>query len=102
MKLIGRNKLEEFKNRHGRSTRGLIDQIDSWIRIVENEEWINHHELKYQFPKASILTNNNVIFNILGNKYRMWVKINYRGSFVVVQEIGTHKEYSKWNIIKSK
>lgn len=98
MKLVGINKLEEFKDKYGSSIKGLTPQIDSWIAMVKNANWKNHHDLRNQFPKASILTKNNVVFNILGSKYRIWVKINYEVCFVVVEKIGTHKEYNKWNI----
>lgn len=102
MRLIGKNKIDEFKNKHRGSIKGLASQINSWIMMIESVNWKNHQELKIQFPKASILPNNNVIFNILGNRYRIWIKINYTESFVIIKAIGTHKEYDKWNITKNK
>jgi mRNA interferase HigB len=42
-----------------------------------------------QFGSASILQDGRVVFNIVGNKYRIVVWIN----FPYVRFIGTHKQY---------
>ena len=55
--------------------------------------------LKGRYPKASILRNQNVVFDICRNKYRLWVKVSYKNEIVLIEKIGTHKEYEKWNII---
>jgi len=47
------------------------------------------------FPKARILPDNRVVFNIVGRNYRLVVKINYERGWVFVRFIGTHTEYDK-------
>ena len=49
------------------------------------------------FPKARILGNNRVIFNIRGNHYRLIVKINYRHRIQYVRFVGTHDQYDRVN-----
>jgi mRNA interferase HigB len=44
-----------------------------------------------------VVSDNRVIFNIGGNKYRLVVKIAYRHRTVFVRFVGTHAEYSKIN-----
>jgi len=39
-----------------------------------------------------------VVFDIKGNKYRLVTIINYELKIVLVRRIGTHAEYSKWDL----
>ncbi len=62
---------------------------------VEEAEWNGSADIKARFPSASFLSENRVIFNIKGNKYRIEVKVSYEVKVVLVMWIGTHAEYSK-------
>ena len=95
MKLIGKQPLRDFIERHADAR----SQIESWEAEVEEAQWSTPHELKNRYPKASIVKSQNVIFDIFRNKYRLWVKVNYKNQTVLVKKIGTHKEYEKWEII---
>lgn len=94
MRLLGKKALHEFKeeNVNARS------QIESWEADIENAQWDTPHDLKEMYPKASILGNEYVVFDICGNRYRLLVKINYKSRIVLVKKIGTHKQYDKWRI----
>ena len=94
MKLLGKEKLRKFMEQHADAR----SQIESWEAEIEEAQWTTPHDLKEKYPKASILKSQNVIFNILGNKYRLWSKINYQNQIALVKDVGTHKEYEKWNI----
>lgn len=94
MKLIGKTTLQNFIKKH-LDTRS---QIESWEFEVEDAQWDNPHEMKSRYPKASLLKNQQVVFNICGNKYRLWVQINYKNKIVLVKKVGTHKEYDNWNL----
>ncbi|MBL7903085.1 MAG: type II toxin-antitoxin system HigB family toxin [Bacteroidia bacterium] len=58
-------------------------------------QWRNPKQIKKEYPSASFLVDNRVVFNIKCNKYRLIVKINYDYSMVWVRFIGTHAEYDK-------
>lgn len=94
MELSGKKSLHGFKADHADAK----SQIESWEAEMESAEWKTPHELKRRYSKASILGNQNVVFNICGNKYRLWIKINYKNGIILVKKIGTHKEYEKWKI----
>jgi len=66
-----------------------------WYSDVKKANWHNPHDVKKQFGSASLITNNRVVFNIKGNKYRLVVLINYSSSWVFVRFIGTHDEYDE-------
>jgi len=69
--------------------------LRTWLKIVENCHWRTPQDIKEMFPKASILPDNRVVFNIVGGNYRLVVKINYERGWVFVRFIGTHAEYDK-------
>jgi len=94
MKLSGTKQLHDFKERHADAR----SQIDSWEAEVRDAQWNTPHEVKMKFPKASMPGNQQVIFDMCRNKYRLWVQIAYKTGIVLVRKIGTHKEYEKWKI----
>ena len=63
---------------------------------MERAVWTTMADIKARFPHASILTDNHVVFNIGGNKYRLETIVVFASGVVVVHRIGTHAEYDKW------
>jgi mRNA interferase HigB len=57
--------------------------------------WKTPQDIKSDYPSASILGDNRVVFNIKGNHYRLVVKINYAFSLVWIRFIGTHAAYDR-------
>ena len=53
--------------------------------------------IKKEYPSASILNDNRIVFNIKGNSYRLIVRINYNYQMIWIRFIGTHAEYDKIN-----
>lgn len=95
MKLIGIQPLRNFIEIHADAR----SQIESWEIEAEGAQWSTPHDLKARYPKASILKDQNVVFDIFRNKYRLWVKISYKNQTILIKKVGTHKEYEKWEII---
>jgi mRNA interferase HigB len=91
MRISGLLLLEEFKQKHANSRGRLI----SWQVDVERAHWQTPQDIKTQYRSADFLTDNQVIFNIKGNTYRLVVKVRYPLGLVVVQWVGTHAEYNK-------
>ena len=93
MRVIAKRTLREFWARHS----DCEQQLKSWSQEAEKSEWKNTHEIKKEYPTASILGGNRVVFNIKGNNYRLIVKINFQYHMMWIRFIGTHKEYDKIN-----
>jgi mRNA interferase HigB len=91
LRVISRKTLRQFWKKHNDCEQQLI----SWHRETEKAKWKNHNELKNEYPSASILENNRIVFNIKGNGYRLVVKINYQYQIIWIRFIGTHPEYDK-------
>jgi mRNA interferase HigB len=68
-----------------------------WYQIFKQGNFNAPNEIKQLFPKASIITNNRIIFNICGNKYRLITYIRYDIQVIYIRFIGTHAEYDKIN-----
>ena len=91
MRVIAKRTLREFWKKHS----GCEEQLKSWYHETENANWQSPNEIKKEYPSASILGNNRVVFNIKGNSYRLVAKLNYGYGIVWIRFIGTHAEYDK-------
>lgn len=93
MVIAGREKLHSFAYDHADARRWL----ENWLYDFERVEWRSPQDLKNRYPKASILPNNVVIFDVKGSDYRLEVQIAYNTGKIFVKWIGTHKEYDRRN-----
>lgn len=73
-------------------------QLKSWYNEAEIATWKNPNEIKRDYPSASILENNRIVFNIKGNNYRLIIKLNYHYQMVWIRFIGTHAQYDKIDV----
>ena len=69
-----------------------------WYRHTLADDWSAPAEVKRDFRNASILKDGRVVFNIVGNKYRLVVWINYAYRVVYIRFIGTHGQYDKIDV----
>ena len=93
MKLIGILQLEDFKRKHS----DVCSHIDSWVAEAKEADWQTTHDVKGRYPKASIIKDNQVIFDLRGNRYRLKVQIDYKNKIILIKNVGTHQEYMKWD-----
>jgi len=93
VRVISKKTLREFWSKHN----DCEQQLKSWYKEASESIWKSPLEIKKDYPTASIIQNNRVVFNIKGNNYRLIVKINYDFEVVWVRFIGTHADYDKIN-----
>ena len=91
MRVIAKKTLREFWTKHP----DCEQQLKAWYQEAEKANWSSYNELKKEYPSASILKNNRVVFNIKGNTYRLIVKFNLQYKIGWIRFIGTHAEYDK-------
>lgn len=96
MRIFSRSTLRDFWKKHSDSEQSL----KSWYQEAERSQWNSPNQLKMEYPSASILADNRVVFNIKGNTYRLITKINYDFGAVWIRFIGTHAEYDKIDATK--
>ena len=70
-------------------------QLDVWYDEVKRAKWKNPAEIKAEYPKASILKNKRVVFDIHGGEFRLIVKVEYEFQAVFILFFGSHQEYDQ-------
>jgi mRNA interferase HigB len=84
MRIISKKIIREFCELFPDATKPL----QAWYADAKQASWSDHNARIYK--NASIVSNNRVVFNIKGNKYRLVVAVNYKFSLVYIRFIGTH------------
>ncbi len=69
--------------------------LKTWYETVKNADWKTLNDVKQTYANASILKNNRIVFNIVGNSYRLIAKFNFEKQWIFIRFIGTHIEYDK-------
>ena len=95
MRVIAKSTLRDFWLKHADSEQAL----KTWYQETDKSSWQHPNDIKREYPSASILADNRIVFNIKGNRYRLIVKINYAYQMVWIRFIGTHAEYDKIDAI---
>lgn len=94
MTVVGREVVSEFARRHAE----VRSQLQTWLAEAEEAQWRTPEDIQRRYPTASFLAGNRVVFNLKGSKYRMLVKVSYQIQVVMVEKVGTHAQYSKWEL----
>lgn len=72
--------------------------LQEWYHELVKCDFKNFNELKRVYGSASFVADDRVVFNIMGNKYRLVVRIVFDFKVVQIKWFGTHGEYDKINI----
>ncbi|MBE0458099.1 MULTISPECIES: type II toxin-antitoxin system HigB family toxin [Pseudoalteromonas] len=91
MKVLGRDKLTEFSQKHANAKKAL----EAWFSEANEADWKTPQDIKNRYRSADFLADNRVIFNVKGNHYRLVVKVRYQNGIAVIEWVGTHSEYDK-------
>lgn len=94
MRVIAKKALRDFWENHP----DCEQQLKSWYREASKANWQSPQDIKNNYPSASIIEGNRVVFDIKGNHYRLVVKINYDYGMVWIRFVGTHAEYDKIDV----
>ena len=93
MRVVAKKILRDFWLVHN----DCEQQLKAWFREAQKAEWENTNQIKEEYPSASILNSNRIIFNIKGKNYRLIVKISFEDQMIWIRFIGTHSQYDKIN-----
>jgi mRNA interferase HigB len=69
-----------------------------WYHELLNSDFRNYNELKQAYGNASIVSDDRVVFNIMGNRYRLVVRIVFEYRAIQVEGFGTHAEYDRIDV----
>ena len=96
LRIIAKKILREFWQKHP----DCEQQLKAWFQETIKSKWKNPNDIKKEYPGASVLADNRIVFNIKGNSYRLIVRINYDYQMTWIRFIGTHAEYDKVDATK--
>ena len=72
--------------------------LQEWYHELVKCDFTNFNELKQVYGNASLIADDRVVFNIMGNKYRLVVRIVFDFKTIQVKWFGTHAEYDKLDV----
>ena len=95
MRIIAKSRLKDYWSQ--KAYRTAEQPLRVWHDEVKQAQWKNFNDLRADFPKASVVGNGRVVFNIHGGAFRLIVKFEFKMNAVFIRYFGTHKEYDTIN-----
>ncbi len=92
--IIARRTLLEFCRRYPEAAIAL----QQWYHELLNFDFRNFNEVKKVYGSVSIVGDDRVVFNIMGNKYRLVVRMVFEYKTIQIKWFGTHAEYDKIDV----
>ncbi len=72
--------------------------LQEWYHELVKADFKNFNELKKVYGNASFVSDDRVVFNTMGNKYRLVVRIVFGFKAIQIKWFGTHAEYDKIDV----
>ena len=69
-----------------------------WYHELVISDFKSFNELKKVYGNISLVSDDRVVFNIMGNQYRLVVRIVFDFKAIQIKWFGTHKEYDKIDV----
>lgn len=89
LNVIARRTLLAYCNMYPAAANALSE----WYKELSSSDFRNFNELKNQYPNASIIGDDRVVFNILGNRYRLIVRFMFEYKTIQIKWFGSHADY---------
>lgn len=92
--IINRKTLLAYTKEYPKAKNALLE----WYYEFLNSDFKNFQELKSIYKNASLVGDDRVVFNIMGNHFRLVVRIVFAYKVIQIKWFGTHKEYDKIDV----
>jgi mRNA interferase HigB len=89
--IITRRTLLDYAKRYPLAAIALFE----WYHELILADFKNINELKNTYGNSSLVSDDRVVFNIMGNKYRLVVRNVFEFKAIQIKWFGTHAEYEK-------
>ena len=94
MRIIAFSTLRVFWDKHPDAETPLR----VWYAEASRANWRTPADIKAAYRNASFTANNRVVFNMMGNDYRLVVAVHYDRGQMFVRFVGNHRQYDKINV----
>ena len=92
--IITRRTLLEYAKKYPLAKIALFE----WYHELVITEFKSFNELKKVYGNVSLISDDRVVFNIMGNKYRLVVRIVFEFKAIQIKWFGTDSEYDKIDV----
>jgi mRNA interferase HigB len=92
--IIARKTLLVFCKKYPEASFALME----WYYEMISKEFKSFNELKKVYGSASLVGDDRVVFNIVGNKFRLVVRMVFDFKTVQIKWFGSHSEYDKIDV----
>ena len=69
-----------------------------WYHELAITDFKSFNELKKVYGNVSLVSDDRVVFNIMGNKYRLVVRMVFEFKAIQIKWFGTHSDYDKIDV----
>ena len=74
--------------------------LQEWYYELAASDFKKFNEIKQVYGNASNIADDRVVFNIMGNKYRLVIRIVFDFKAIQIKWFGTHAEYNNVDVTK--
>ena len=93
--IITRKTLLAYSKKYPLAANALYE----WYYELVKSDFDNFNSLKSIYGSASLVGDDRIVFNIMGNKFRLVVRIVFEYKAIQIKWFGTHKEYDKIDVL---
>ena len=94
--IIARKTLLDYSKAYPEAAAALYE----WYHEQIKADFEHFNDLKMAYPSASLVGDDRVVFNIMGNAFRLVVRVVFMYKTIQVKWFGPHSEYDKLNVAK--
>jgi mRNA interferase HigB len=92
--IITRRTLLEYAKKYPMARVALFE----WYYELVISDFKSFNELKKVYGNISLVSDDRVVFNIMGNKYRLVVRMVFEFKAIQIKWFGTHSDYDKIDV----
>jgi mRNA interferase HigB len=92
--IITRRTLLEYAKKYPMAKTALFE----WYYELIISDFKSFNDLKKVYGNVSLVSDDRVVFNIMGNKYRLVVRMVFEYKTIQIKWFGTHSDYDKIDV----
>ena len=93
MRVIAKRTINLWRDKYPKASGAL----QAWVEIIQSREFRHFPDLKTAFGSADLVKKDRVVFDIMGNHFRLIAGVDFQRQTVFSIWFGTHREYDKIN-----
>lgn len=98
MKIIKEKIIDKYRKKS--KNKDLNESLKIWLEKTIKANWKCPNDIRKDFTTVSILPCNRVVFNVVGNQFRLTVIVVYANNTILIEWIGNHQEYDRLDLTK--